>query len=350
MPKMTTEIEKIIDLLNKCLGFAASPENRLLIVFDRFGQDIADAVIEACSRIQPGSCAAAYLPVAEQKVAVSRNELPSHLRDQISASRILITCLTNSDECTRCRVLLLDQACVTGLKVLHMPGVDQAMFARGLSHLNFEALHSSAVAIQNTMIGVDIVTVYTLDSHGNRHELKLSIKGRQVHICGGIAQPGEIMNLPTGEVYVAPNEYISSGSVVLNGSTDNIVFAPEDDVILAFSGGKLDIAKSTFSDSATAASLRADLLDEERRNPDSMFLCELGIGVNDTIHQLSGDEILDEKAAGTIHIALGANKPFGGDLDGTYHRDMIFIPDIVLCDGQALRLPPPPSRWRKENR
>ncbi|MCC6678618.1 MAG: hypothetical protein IT436_15905 [Phycisphaerales bacterium] len=147
------------------------------------------------------------------------------------------------------------------------------------------------------------------------------------------------MNIPTGEVYIAPIENKSEGSVVINGSTDHIVFAPHDHVILSFGRGRLDLSKSVFSNTPGAQSFRTDLSKEARRNSKSMHLCELGIGINPIVTKLSGDEILDEKAAGTTHVALGANKPFGGKLDGTYHRDMILIPTWMRVDDREVVLP-----------
>jgi leucyl aminopeptidase (aminopeptidase T) len=228
-----------------------------------------------------------------------------------------------------------------------MPGVDKKMFLRGIGGIDYHALQDCASALKGTLDKANHVVIKTTDAKGKEHRLELDIKLRQAHVCGGLAVPGEIINIPTGETYIAPNEQLSIGSVVLNGSTDHLIFARNDEVVLCFVNGLLDLSQSHFSDSPNASRLREGLLNEQSKNWQSMYLCEFGIGVNKSIDRLTGDEILDEKAAGTVHIALGANKPFGGEIDGTYHRDMIFIPDAVLCDGKPLDLARPPKNWKK---
>ncbi|MCI5221939.1 MAG: hypothetical protein D3924_04535, partial [Candidatus Electrothrix sp. AR4] len=52
-----------------------------------------------------------------------------------------------------------------------------------------------------------------------------------------------------------------------------------------------------------------------------------------------GSEIWDEKMLGTAHIALGANKPFGGIIRGDYHRDLVFYPVNIKIGRRKLRIP-----------
>jgi len=317
------------------------------MIFDRSGQDIADVMIASAGQLYPGKCLAVYLPITEQEWLTGQPVLPAVLLSAIRSSDAMITCLTNADNYTRCRIRLLDAARAAHLKIVHMPGVDKRMFLRGIADLDFRNIHTSASELQALLQRTTHVTIATTDNNGEHHSLSLNIASRQAHVCGGVAVDGEIMNIPTGETYIAPNERLSTGSIVVNGSTDRLVFSPDDNIVLVFNNGLLDIDRSQFSDSATALQLSEELREEHARNPDSMYLCELGIGVNEAVDRLSGDEILDEKAAGTIHIALGGNSPFGGDLDGTYHRDLILIPDSFVCDGVKIPLHPPPRTWRQ---
>jgi leucyl aminopeptidase (aminopeptidase T) len=50
--------------------------------------------------------------------------------------------------------------------------------------------------------------------------------------------------------------------------------------------------------------------------------------------------MLDEKAAGTAHVAIGRNTgPYGGDNEATIHVDCVFAQPTVEADGEAVELP-----------
>jgi leucyl aminopeptidase (aminopeptidase T) len=55
--------------------------------------------------------------------------------------------------------------------------------------------------------------------------------------------------------------------------------------------------------------------------------------------------MLDEKAAGTAHVAIGRNTAFaGGDNEASIHVDCVFGCPAMLIDGRALCLPGSGSR------
>lgn len=334
-----------MQLIEKCLGFNSSGSEVILVCFDRFGQDVADLVIDAANESVPGRCQAIYVPLITQEF-IANHTVPTYLAGAISLSHALVFCVTNSDKYTRCRIRVLEAAIASKHRILHMPGVNIALFELGMEHADVDSIQAHAQELQELLDGASEVTVVTRDASESQHRLTLSIRDRKSHVCGGKALPGEIMNVPTGEVYVAPLETLSNGSLVLNGSTDHLVFGKADDIVLHFHDGRLDLSASRFSNTPSASSLSKDLIEESKRNPDSMYLCELGIGVNAGIRHLTGDEILDEKAAGTLHIALGSNTPFGGTLSGTYHRDMIFVPEALIVDDITVALPASPHFTR----
>ncbi len=67
-------------------------------------------------------------------------------------------------------------------------------------------------------------------------------------------------------------------------------------------------------------------------------LAELGIGANPAAH-LIGNILEDEKVAGTVHIALGDNSTFGGNVIVGIHLDGIITKPRVFIDGELLTLP-----------
>jgi leucyl aminopeptidase (aminopeptidase T) len=68
-------------------------------------------------------------------------------------------------------------------------------------------------------------------------------------------------------------------------------------------------------------------------------LAELGIGTNTAVSELIGSVLLDEKAGGTVHIAIGDNHAIGGDVEAPIHLDGILRDPTVFADGTQISLP-----------
>ncbi|MFB6087826.1 MAG: aminopeptidase, partial [Haloarculaceae archaeon] len=68
-------------------------------------------------------------------------------------------------------------------------------------------------------------------------------------------------------------------------------------------------------------------------------LAELGIGTNVAVEDLVGSVLLDEKAAGTVHIAIGDDHGIGGDTHAPVHLDGIITDPTVSADGEEISLP-----------
>lgn len=59
-------------------------------------------------------------------------------------------------------------------------------------------------------------------------------------------------------------------------------------------------------------------------NDYSRNIAELGIGTNDKAKR--PDNILEsEKILGTVHVALGDNSSFGGEVRVPFHQDFVFF-------------------------
>jgi leucyl aminopeptidase (aminopeptidase T) len=69
---------------------------------------------------------------------------------------------------------------------------------------------------------------------------------------------------------------------------------------------------------------------------DKDIIAEFGIGLNENIKELIGCTIIDEKCAGTAHIAIGMNDMFGGKNSSQLHLDFIFKPVKIEVDGELL--------------
>jgi leucyl aminopeptidase (aminopeptidase T) len=81
--------------------------------------------------------------------------------------------------------------------------------------------------------------------------------------------------------------------------------------------------------------LRTVLEDKFAENTRCRNIAELGIGTNDKASR--PDNVLEaEKILGTIHIALGDNSGFGGNVQVPFHEDYVFyLPTLtaIMPDG-----------------
>lgn len=128
-------------------------------------------------------------------------------------------------------------------------------------------------------------------------------------------------NMPSGEVFTGPLEDSANGTIrfTVPSSPRGVSV---DGVELTFENG--EVRKAT-------AERGQDYLDAALATDDgARFLGELGIGTNSGIDRPTGSILLDEKMAGTVHLALGRSYPeTGGRNSSALHWDLI----CNLCDG-----------------
>jgi hypothetical protein len=128
--------------------------------------------------------------------------------------------------------------------------------------------------------------------------------------------------LPGGEVYVAIIEDSAEGKVAFHH-----VGAPR---IGTFRGGLLTQIVDGHG--------RPDKALEEELGCGAEPLCEFGVGTN-TWSPPWQIGTLYEKCAGTIHVAVGGNKHFGGERDSPRHMDLVVRDPVVWLGMKRLALP-----------
>jgi aminopeptidase len=122
-------------------------------------------------------------------------------------------------------------------------------------------------------------------------------------------------NMPSGEVFTGPLEDSANGTVrfTVPSSPSGVEVA---DIRLRFEEGRVIEAGAQRGDEYLQAALETDA--------GARFLGELGIGTNAGIDRPTGSILLDEKMAGTVHLALGRSYPeTGGTNQSALHWDMI---------------------------
>jgi aminopeptidase len=158
-------------------------------------------------------------------------------------------------------------------------------------------------------------------------DLRLGVEGRR-----WINSDGR-RNMPSGEVFTGPLELSASGTVHFSVPSNRGGVEVED-VELQFRDGEVVSARAARGDDYLQAALATD--SGARR------LGELGIGTNRGLDRPTGSTLLDEKMAGTVHLALGRSYPeTGGRNESALHWDLIC--DLrgegrLSADGETIEL------------
>lgn len=140
-------------------------------------------------------------------------------------------------------------------------------------------------------------------------DLRLSVAGRT-----WINSDGR-RNMPSGEIFTGPHERSANGTVRFDVPSLSRG-AEVADVALTFRDGEVVESHARVGDQQLQAALATDA--------GARFLGELGIGTNSGIDRATGSTLLDEKMAGTVHLALGRSYPeTGGTNVSAVHWDLV---------------------------
>jgi len=173
------------------------------------------------------------------------------------------------------------------------------------------------------------IKIKTVDPEGNEYLFKCSIQGQKPVIDDGS------INLPGGEVYLAPIRNSAEGHLFLEpiSIVNDMVFSG---ILLSFSEGKIEEESCRVGDEDALRSI----LDE---HIDNRYLGEVAIAFNFLIQLIIGNIVFDEKFGGSFHIAPGKCAPGteNGQTTTTLHWDIIgfaaefWVDDVlVVKDGK----------------
>jgi aminopeptidase len=159
-------------------------------------------------------------------------------------------------------------------------------------------------------------------------DLRLSVAGRTWVNSDGRR------NMPSGEVFTGPLEDSAEGTIRFT-IPSNRQGVTVSGIELRFGAGRVLEARATEGGAHLESALETDA--------GARFLGELGIGTNPGIDRATGSTLLDEKMAGTVHLALGRSYPeTGGRNESALHWDLIC--DLrdggrLTADGEEIEIP-----------
>jgi len=301
--------------VNQCLDLEAGES--FAVVTDRKREQIAEALYEVAAEVTDDVTLVRY-PVGEQHGA----EPPEPVAAAMAGADVVLAPTTKSLSHTSARA----DATGGGARAATLPGITEEVFVTGL-----DADYSSIAAACEDVLGqvADAEELRVTSPQGT--DITLEPGSREwIPDTGIVHEPGDFSNLPAGEVFVSPET--ANGRVVVDGTMrphgrldgNRVVFTVED-------GHVTDIEDESVREELEAA--------EETAGEDVYNLAELGIGTNVSVTDLVGSVLLDEKAGGTVHLAIGDSHAIGGDVAVPIHLDGILTEPTVYADGTEIDLP-----------
>ncbi len=302
-------------VIHQCMNL--QDDESCLIVTDTTLQDIGHILYEVAASVTD-ECVFAKTQPGSQHGA----EPPAPVSGAMKHADVVIAPTTKSLSHTRAR----QHACDAGARIATMPGIAEGVMVAGLD-ADYAEIKSTCDKLREKIDAAEEITVTA--PHGT--DITFDVRNRTWRSDTGINhEPGDFSNLPAGEVFVSPRTangtYIIDGTMRPYGKLDGrlLEFTVEDGYVTSISDDTIREQIETAADEVENAAYN---------------LAELGIGTNLGVTELVGSVLLDEKAAGTVHIAIGDDAGFGGETEAPIHLDGILTEPSVYVDGKELTLP-----------
>ncbi|CAG0951903.1 MAG: aminopeptidase [Candidatus Methanoperedens sp.] len=246
-------------------------------------------------------------------------EIPLPVAEAMKNSDVVIAPTTFSLTHTQAKI----NACKAGARVASMPGITEKMMAQGGMTAEYNKINELAIELNKKFEDTKKIKVIT----DSGTDITFDLEGCKWHMDTGMClEPGCSSNLPAGELYIAPKD--ASGVFVVDGSMSGFGLL---DSPLEFTVNNRYVT-DIRGKNARKLNVILDKVGIKARN-----IAEFGIGINPEA-KLIGNVLEDEKVAGTVHIALGDNSTFGGDVIAGIHLDGIIKEPELFVDGERFIL------------
>jgi leucyl aminopeptidase (aminopeptidase T) len=304
--------------LDDCLGIA--PDESVAVVTDDGRLAIGEALYDAASERTDRATLVRYQPGSEHG-----EEPPAPVAAAMAEADAFLAPTSYSITHTRAR----QAATEAGARGATMPGISREVMVAGLD-ADYEAIAAACESVHEQVAGAETVRVTAPAGT----DVTVEPGDRPWHLDTGLVrEPGSFSNLPAGETFVSP--VTADGTVVVDGTMRPHGLVEEPIRIEVVDGQVTEVSDPGVRESLAAASEAAD-------DPEAAYnLAELGIGANVGVAELVGSVLLDEKAAGTVHLAVGDDASIGGDVEAPIHTDGVVRDPTVYADGEEITLPSP---------
>lgn len=300
-------------IIRTCMG--AKPGESVLIITDKctdekIGNAFFDAAVDA-------DCEALLLTMKPR--TQHGEEPPFVVAEAMRSANVILAPTSKSLTHTKAR----QDACKMGARAATLPGITLDMMTSGGMTADYEKMGTVAKEVFEALDCAQEIRVTT--KLGT--DLVFDVSGCEWNTdIGNCTAPGSMSNLPAGELFIAPAN--ANGRIVIDGAMGGLGLLDEPIVIEVDNGNAVSFSGK-----------RADELETiiDRAGPDARNVAELGIGIN-LAARLIGAILEDEKVGGTVHVALGDNSTFGGNVSVNLHLDGIITSPKVYVDGVDLKV------------
>jgi len=302
--------------ITQCL--ALEETESCCIVTDDKHQPIGQALYQVASQVTDDATIVRFPPGASHGA-----EPPDPVSAAMAASDVFLAPTTKSLSHTRAR----GEANEAGARGATLPGITEEVFTTGLQ-ADYETIAQHCEDVLEQV--EDAAEIRVTSPQGT--DITFEPGDREWHDDTGIVhEDGGFSNLPAGEVFVSPEDvngtYVVDGTMMPHGLLDggqSLEFDVEDGQLTRISDDEI---RQSVEEAA------------EEVGDAAYNLAELGIGTNVAVTELVGSVLLDEKAGGTVHIAIGDDAGIGGDTEAPIHFDGILREPTVYADGEVVDLP-----------
>ena len=304
--------------VQQCLNL--QPDESILVVTDETRQAIGEALYEVATEVTEDASIIRYPPGDQHG-----EEPPAPVAAGMQSANAFLAPTTKSLSHTRAR----SEASDLGARGATLPGITEEVFTTGLQ-ADYDQIREHCASLYEQVSDASEIRV----TAPNGTDITVEPGSREwMQDTGTITEPGDFSNLPAGEVFVSPEtatgRFVVDGTMMPYGLLDadqELAFEVEDGFVTEIEDKRVRAQVETAADSV---------------GEDAYNLAELGIGANIAVTDLVGSVLLDEKAAGTVHLAIGDDAGIGGDTDAPIHLDGIIRDAEVLADGEQVTLPAP---------
>jgi hypothetical protein len=334
------------NILSHSLGLSRG--QNLLIFADAGSLEVAEAVAQAAHELEI-YVSVIYVFEFIQECFEPWERLPHPIEAAMQEVDAILSCLSDRPEHLAFRSRILTDGWRRHAKVAHVPGITLDILR--MADTDYELIHERCNHLAMALVLGREMQILSQDRAGETHRLVAELGGWEFPpgISDGVIAEGSWANLPPGETFVVPVG--AEGSIAINGSLPGWVIGADESVQIYFEKGRVASIEPQEDEIVQYLYRTQIALAEERADANWRNLAEIGFGMNASIQNLVGTELIDEKKAGTLHVALGNSKMLGGRVDSTIHCDLVVEGASVYIDGQPIleqgqwRLDPGAWQW-----
>lgn len=299
-------------ILEKCLGVRSG--ETVLIVTDRKKRPIANQLLEEAKQI------AKEVGLVEiEERSADGQEPPEFVSAILKKCNVAFLVTSKSLTHTNAR----RQACEIGVRIASLPGVTDQVILRSIA-TDYDYINRLNQKISSLLLKTSSITITS--PKGAKLSFRIDANRPIMNDNGLFTNEGSFGNLPSGEVYLAPIEGSSAGTLVIDGSIgEGRVDKPV----------KIEV-KDGYASNITGGKTAKNLTDTfASLGKDATNIAEFGIGTNPKA-KLTGNVPEDIKVIGTCHIGLGNSLSAGGRVYSKSHLDGTILKPTIFFDKKKI--------------